>query len=83
MWSFGCILYELFTGFPLFQGENEQEQIDLMVHTLGFPSQQFLLKVKKKDKYFNKEKQTKNKDKTLAKLMKNAPENLICLIKVH
>jgi dual specificity tyrosine-phosphorylation-regulated kinase 2/3/4 len=25
MWSFGCILTELFTGIPLFPGENEQE----------------------------------------------------------
>jgi serine/threonine protein kinase len=23
MWSFGCILAELFTGYPLFPGENE------------------------------------------------------------
>lgn len=23
MWSFGCILAELLTGFPLFPGENE------------------------------------------------------------
>jgi dual specificity tyrosine-phosphorylation-regulated kinase 2/3/4 len=22
-WSFGCILYEMFTGYPLFAGENE------------------------------------------------------------
>lgn len=27
MWSFGCILIELFTGFPLFPGTNEREQI--------------------------------------------------------
>jgi dual specificity tyrosine-phosphorylation-regulated kinase 2/3/4 len=25
MWSFGCILIELFTGFPLFPGTNERE----------------------------------------------------------
>jgi serine/threonine protein kinase len=23
MWSFGCILAELFTGYPIFPGENE------------------------------------------------------------
>lgn len=27
MWSLGCILAELYTGYPLFPGENEQEQI--------------------------------------------------------
>jgi dual specificity tyrosine-phosphorylation-regulated kinase 2/3/4 len=27
MWSFGCILIELFTGFPLFPGENERKQM--------------------------------------------------------
>ena len=27
MWSLGCILAELYTGFPIFPGENEQEQL--------------------------------------------------------
>lgn len=27
MWSFGCILAELYTGYPLFPGENEAEQL--------------------------------------------------------
>ena len=27
MWSFGCILAELYTGYPIFPGENEQEQL--------------------------------------------------------
>lgn len=26
MWSFGCILAELYNGYPLFPGENEMEQ---------------------------------------------------------
>ena len=25
MWSFGCIMAELYTGYPLFPGENEAE----------------------------------------------------------
>jgi len=25
MWSLGCILYELYAGFPLFVGEDEKE----------------------------------------------------------
>lgn len=25
MWSFGCMMIELFTGFPLFPGTNERE----------------------------------------------------------
>lgn len=27
MWSFGCIISELYAGFPLFPGESEQEQL--------------------------------------------------------
>ena len=27
MWSLGCILAELYTGYPLFPGENEVEQL--------------------------------------------------------
>jgi serine/threonine protein kinase len=27
MWSLGCIMAELYTGFPLFPGESEVEQI--------------------------------------------------------
>lgn len=27
MWSLGCIMAELYTGYPLFPGENEVEQL--------------------------------------------------------
>jgi dual specificity tyrosine-phosphorylation-regulated kinase 2/3/4 len=37
MWSFGCILAELYTGFPLFPGENEQEQLALIMEVRGVP----------------------------------------------
>ena len=35
MWSFGCIMIELFTGFPLFPGTNEREQMQLLIDVIG------------------------------------------------
>ena len=42
MWSFGCIMIELYTGFPLFPGTNEKEQLQLIIDVIGMPSQQVL-----------------------------------------
>lgn len=33
----GCILAELYTGFPLFPGENEVEQLACIMEILGLP----------------------------------------------
>merc|ERR1719422_2765739 len=37
MWSFGCILAELYTGYPLFPGENEGEQLACIMEVMGIP----------------------------------------------
>jgi serine/threonine protein kinase len=37
MWSFGCILVELYTGYPLFPGENEVEQLACIMEVFGIP----------------------------------------------
>ncbi|KAJ3236962.1 Dual specificity tyrosine-phosphorylation-regulated kinase [Chytriomyces hyalinus] len=37
MWSFGCILAEMLTGYPLFPGENEQEQLACIMEVKGVP----------------------------------------------
>jgi serine/threonine protein kinase len=37
MWSFGCILAELYTGYPLFPGENEVEQLACIMEVMGLP----------------------------------------------
>ena len=43
MWSFGCIICELFTGFPIFPGESESEQLMLFMEVLGKPSKKIIL----------------------------------------
>ena len=37
IWSLGCIIAELYTGYPLFPGENEQEQLACIMEVLGVP----------------------------------------------
>ena len=38
MWSLGCILAELYTGFPIYPGESELEQMSLIMEINGLPS---------------------------------------------
>lgn len=37
MWSLGCILAELATGYPLLPGENETDQLSCIIELLGMP----------------------------------------------
>ncbi len=37
VWSAGCVMAELYLGYPLFPGENETEQMALIVAALGLP----------------------------------------------
>jgi len=37
MWSLGCILAELYTGYPIFPGENEEEQLACIMEIMGAP----------------------------------------------
>ncbi|CAD8059548.1 unnamed protein product [Paramecium primaurelia] len=52
MWSFGCILAELYLGFPLFPGENEQEQISFILELLGPPDQEMLQNAERRKLFF-------------------------------
>ena len=53
IWSFGCILAELYTGEPLFPGNNEQEQLELIMEICGIPPEKMIDKSRKKDHYFD------------------------------
>ena len=42
MWSLGCILAELLTGYPLYPGEDEGDQLACIIELLGMPPQKIL-----------------------------------------
>lgn len=52
MWSFGCILCELYTGQPAFPGQDENEQIGMFVEMLGLPPKSLIDRAKRK-KFFD------------------------------
>ncbi|KAK2467104.1 hypothetical protein APHAL10511_001362 [Amanita phalloides] len=52
MWSLGCILAELYTGFPIFPGENEQEQLSCIMEVLGVPDKEFVNRSSRKKLFF-------------------------------
>jgi dual specificity tyrosine-phosphorylation-regulated kinase 2/3/4 len=52
MWSLGCLLAELYTGRPLFPGENESDQLLSIMQVLGLPPLDVLANSNKKDLFF-------------------------------
>ncbi|XP_032973759.1 dual specificity tyrosine-phosphorylation-regulated kinase 4 [Rhinolophus ferrumequinum] len=53
MWSLGCILAELYTGTPLFPGENEAEQLACIMEVLGLPPTQFIQTSSRRQTFFD------------------------------
>ncbi|EAS02804.2 Serine/Threonine kinase domain protein (macronuclear) [Tetrahymena thermophila SB210] len=53
MWSFGCIIAELFLGYPIFPGEDENEQMGYIMELLGAPDSEFLKKCSRKKYFFD------------------------------
>lgn len=54
MWSLGCILMELFTGEPLFSGDEEHDQILRISEVLGLPPPQMLQRANKCNNFFTR-----------------------------
>ncbi|KAF1986881.1 hypothetical protein K402DRAFT_446378 [Aulographum hederae CBS 113979] len=53
MWSVGCILAELLTGYPIFPGENEQEQLSCIMEIFGPPEKHLIEKSSRKKLFFD------------------------------
>lgn len=54
MWSLGCILAELYTGYPIFPGENEQEQLACIMEVLGLPEKELIQRSSRRKLFFGK-----------------------------
>ncbi|GAB7365606.1 hypothetical protein MBLNU230_g6675t1 [Neophaeotheca triangularis] len=53
VWSLGCILAELWTGYPLFPGENEQEQLACIMEIFGPPDRHLVDRCTRKKLFFD------------------------------
>lgn len=48
----GCILAELYTGYPLFPGENEVEQLACIMELMGAPSDDLINQATRRRLFF-------------------------------
>uniref|UniRef100_A0AC35GB00 Protein kinase domain-containing protein n=1 Tax=Panagrolaimus sp. PS1159 TaxID=55785 RepID=A0AC35GB00_9BILA len=55
MWSFGITLAELLTGYPLLPGEDENDQLALIVELLGMPPTKIINNAKRARDFFSSE----------------------------
>ncbi|KAI9319871.1 kinase-like domain-containing protein [Dichotomocladium elegans] len=53
MWSLGCIIAELYTGMPIFPGENEHEQLACIMEILGTPSPYLIAQSTRRKLFFD------------------------------
>jgi dual specificity tyrosine-phosphorylation-regulated kinase 2/3/4 len=53
MWSLGCILCELYTGQPIFPGEDERDQLNYIMEYLDVPSQEYINASRKRRVFFD------------------------------
>ncbi|XP_038964751.1 dual specificity tyrosine-phosphorylation-regulated kinase 4 isoform X1 [Rattus norvegicus] len=60
MWSLGCIMAELYTGYPLFPGENEVEQLACIMEVLGLPPTHLIQTATRRQIFFDSKGLPKN-----------------------
>ncbi|KAK3736225.1 hypothetical protein QZH41_019104 [Actinostola sp. cb2023] len=54
MWSLGCVIAELFLGWPLYPGSSEYDQIRYISQTQGLPHEYLLNNATKTNRFFKK-----------------------------
>ena len=55
MWSLGCVIAELFLGWPLYPGSSEYDQIRYISQTQGLPAEHMLNHATKTNRFFIRE----------------------------
>jgi len=80
MWSFGCLLCELYTGDPLFAGETEQDQLLAMMEIFGVPDSQLIAKSPRKRIFFEDNLKPKLARNSQRKIRMPATRSLTCIL---
>ncbi|KAM3850230.1 dual specificity tyrosine-phosphorylation-regulated kinase 4-like, partial [Diretmus argenteus] len=83
MWSLGCILAELYTGYPLFPGESEVEQIACIMEVLGMPPNDFVQTASRKRLFFDSKGNPRNITNSKGKKRRPNSKELSTVLKTN
>uniref|UniRef100_A0A3Q2XLH3 dual-specificity kinase n=1 Tax=Hippocampus comes TaxID=109280 RepID=A0A3Q2XLH3_HIPCM len=83
MWSLGCILAELYTGYPLFPGESEVEQIACIMELLGMPPNDFVQSASRRRLFFDSKGNPRNTTNSKGKKRRPSSKDLSTTLKTN
>ncbi|XP_028814837.1 dual specificity tyrosine-phosphorylation-regulated kinase 4 isoform X2 [Denticeps clupeoides] len=83
MWSLGCILAELYTGYPLFPGESEVEQIACIMEVLGMPEAEFVQTASRRKLFFDSKGNPRNITNSKGKKRRPNSKDLASVLKTN
>ncbi|XP_015266665.1 PREDICTED: dual specificity tyrosine-phosphorylation-regulated kinase 4 [Gekko japonicus] len=83
MWSLGCIMAELYTGYPLFPGENEVEQLACIMEVLGLPPTEFIQTASRRRTFFDSNGNPKSVTNSRGKVRNPNSKDLSAVLKTY
>ncbi|XP_057186193.1 dual specificity tyrosine-phosphorylation-regulated kinase 4 isoform X1 [Triplophysa rosa] len=83
MWSLGCILAELYTGYPLFPGESEVEQIACIMEIMGLPPNDFVQTASRRRLFFDSKGNPRNITNSKGKKRRPNSKDLASILKTN
>uniref|UniRef100_A0A9J7Y604 dual-specificity kinase n=2 Tax=Cyprinus carpio TaxID=7962 RepID=A0A9J7Y604_CYPCA len=83
MWSLGCILAELYTGYPLFPGESEVEQIACIMEIMGLPPNDFVQTASRRRLFFDSKGNPRNITNSKGKKRRPNSKDLASVLKTN
>ncbi|KAG9271960.1 dual specificity tyrosine-phosphorylation-regulated kinase 4 isoform X2 [Astyanax mexicanus] len=83
MWSLGCILAELYTGYPLFPGESEVEQIACIMEVMGMPPNDFVQTASRRRLFFDSKGNPRNVTNSKGKKRRPNSKELASVLKTN
>lgn len=81
MWSCGCILAELFSGYPIYAGESEMDQLGLIMEICGVPPDDVLEQSTRKHLFFTEDNLPNLKPNSRGKLRKPNTKSIASVLR--